>query len=272
MLYFTKKMTIVKMTIVLLLTTSSNAIADEIKTGLPQLELNTYPSLIFWSVVSLAIGYLLMKYLVTPNIKSIFNIRETSIQNDLVKAKTSSQETEKIKESIVNSQIEIKSRSQSILNDAFPHLFGFQPDRLLAKTPQDMGLTHGIAFSSSIRIDGGDVIQLKLDKKLFTAHDYETDLIKSERRKAGSRQRRDDPNIREQIFTEEATYMLTWRHFMKNGRIYFDVGIGMQDLNRTKPKGFLSTPEQQFNWHKSNKTLLACANLHFEKKFSMSRP
>lgn len=114
MLYFTKKMTIV-----LLLTTSSNAIADEVKTGLPQLELNTYPSLIFWSVVFLAIGYLLMKYLVTPNIKSIFNIRETSIQNDLVKAKTSSQETEKIKESIVNSQIEIKSRSQSILNDAF---------------------------------------------------------------------------------------------------------------------------------------------------------
>ena len=107
------------MTIVLLLTTSSNAIADEVKTGLPQLELNTYPSLIFWSVVSLAIGYLLMKYLVTPNIKSIFNIRETSIQNDLVKAKTSSQETEKIKESIINSQIEIKSRSQSILNDAF---------------------------------------------------------------------------------------------------------------------------------------------------------
>ena len=114
MLYFTKKMTIV-----LILTTSSNAIADEVKTGLPQLELNTYPSLIFWSVVFLAIGYLLMKYLVTPNIKSIFNIRETSIQNDLVKAKTSSQETEKIKESIVNSQIEIKSRSQSILNDAF---------------------------------------------------------------------------------------------------------------------------------------------------------
>ena len=38
-----------------------------------------------------------MKYLVTPNIKSILNNRETNIQNDLVKAKTSSQETEKIK-------------------------------------------------------------------------------------------------------------------------------------------------------------------------------
>ena len=70
MLYYTKKIIIL-----LFLTTSSNAIADEVKTGLPQLELNTYPSLIFWSVVSLVIGFILMKYLVTPNIKSIFNIK-----------------------------------------------------------------------------------------------------------------------------------------------------------------------------------------------------
>ena len=59
-----------------------------------------------------------MKYLVTPNIKSILNNRETNIQNDLVKAKTSSQETEKIKENIINSQAELKSRSQLIVNQA----------------------------------------------------------------------------------------------------------------------------------------------------------
>ena len=88
--------------------------ADDGKAGLPQLDFNTYPSLIFWSVVSLIIGYLLMRYLVTPNIKSILNSRETNIQNDLVKAKTSSQETEKIKENIMNSQTELKSRSQLI--------------------------------------------------------------------------------------------------------------------------------------------------------------
>ena len=92
--------------------------ADESKAGLPQLDFNTYPSLIIWSVVSLIIGYLLMKYLVTPNIKSILNNRETNIQNDLVKAKTSSQETEKIKETIINSQTELKSKSQLIVNQA----------------------------------------------------------------------------------------------------------------------------------------------------------
>ena len=92
--------------------------ADEGKAGLPQLDFNTYPSLVFWSVISLIIGYILMKYLVTPNIKSILNNRETNIQNDLVKAKTSSQETEKIKENIINSQTELKSRSQLIVNQA----------------------------------------------------------------------------------------------------------------------------------------------------------
>ena len=105
--------------VLLLLTNSSYAAkAVESKAGLPQLDFNTYPSLIFWSVVSLILGYLLMKYLVTPNIKSILNNRETNIQNDLVKAKTSSQETEKIKENIINSQTELKSRSQLIVNQA----------------------------------------------------------------------------------------------------------------------------------------------------------
>ena len=104
--------------VLLFVNTSFVAQADEAKGGLPQLDFNTYPSLVFWSVVSLFIGYVMMKYLVTPNIKSILNNRETNIQNDLVKAKTSSQETEKIKENIINSQKELKSRSQLIVNQA----------------------------------------------------------------------------------------------------------------------------------------------------------
>jgi F0F1-type ATP synthase membrane subunit b/b' len=94
------------------------AIASEAKTGLPQLDLNTYPSLMFWSIISLIIGFILMKYLVTPNIKSILNSRETNIQNDLVKAKTSNQEAEKIKQSILKNQEDIRSRSQKIISDS----------------------------------------------------------------------------------------------------------------------------------------------------------
>ena len=97
---------------------SKIAIASEAKTGLPQLDLNTYPSLMFWSIVSLIIGFILMKYLVTPNIKSILNSRETNIQNDLVKAKTSNQEAEKIKQSIIKNQEDIRSKSQKIISNS----------------------------------------------------------------------------------------------------------------------------------------------------------
>jgi F-type H+-transporting ATPase subunit b len=95
-----------------------NSFAAEAKTGLPQLDLSTYPSLMFWSITSLIIGYILMKYLITPNIKSILNSRETNIQNDLVKAKTSNQEAEKIKQSIIKSQDDIRSKSQKIIYQA----------------------------------------------------------------------------------------------------------------------------------------------------------
>jgi len=98
---------------------SSNIVhANDTKAGLPQLDLNTYPSLMFWAVTSLIIGYFLMRYLVTPNIQSIINLRETNIQNDLVKAKASNQESEKIKQSISNHQKEIKLRSQKLINEA----------------------------------------------------------------------------------------------------------------------------------------------------------
>ena len=113
MLYFTKLF----LTSIFIINVET-VIASEAKTGLPQLDLNTYPSLMFWSIISLILGFVLMKYLVTPNIKSILNSRETSIQNDLVKAKTSNQESEKLKQSIIKSQEDIKSKSQKIISDA----------------------------------------------------------------------------------------------------------------------------------------------------------
>ena len=97
---------------------SSIVHASDTKAGLPQLDLSTYPSLMFWAVISLIIGYFLMSFLVAPNIKSILNLRETNIQNDLVKAKASNQENEKIKQEIIDHQKDIKLRSQKLINEA----------------------------------------------------------------------------------------------------------------------------------------------------------
>ena len=97
---------------------SSIVHASDTKAGLPQLDLSTYPSLMFWAVISLIIGYFLMTFLVAPNIKSILNLRETNIQNDLVKAKASTQENEKIKQEIIDHQKDIKLKSQKLINEA----------------------------------------------------------------------------------------------------------------------------------------------------------
>ena len=112
MLYF------IKLFFYFTLMSSSIVHASDTKAGLPQLDLSTYPSLMFWAVISLIIGYFLMSFLVAPNIKSILNLRETNIQNDLVKAKASTQENEKIKQEIIDHQKDIKLRSQKLINEA----------------------------------------------------------------------------------------------------------------------------------------------------------
>ena len=100
----------------ILSTNSGFAYASE--KGLPQLNLETYPSLIFWSIISLLIGYILMAFIVTPSIQSIINIRETNIQNDLIKAKNSNEEAQIIKNTLSYKQEEIKLNSQNIINQA----------------------------------------------------------------------------------------------------------------------------------------------------------
>jgi len=100
----------------ILVTNSGFAYASE--KGLPQLDLETYPSLIFWSIISLLIGYVLMAFIVTPSIQSIINIRETNIQNDLIKAKNSNEEAQIIKNTLSYKQEEIKLNSQNIINQA----------------------------------------------------------------------------------------------------------------------------------------------------------
>jgi F-type H+-transporting ATPase subunit b len=97
---------------------SNSGFAYASEKGLPQLDLETYPSLIFWSIISLLIGYILMAFIVTPSIQSIINLRETNIQNDLIKAKNSNEEAQIIKNILSNKQEEIKLNSQNIINQA----------------------------------------------------------------------------------------------------------------------------------------------------------
>ena len=119
--------------VLLVLNNSKIALAAESKAGLPQLDLNTYPSLIFWSIISLIIGYVLMAFIVTPRIKSILNLRETNIQNDLLKAKASNQEAEDVNKEISANQIKIKSKSAALIKQAL-----LETKDMLAETETDI--------------------------------------------------------------------------------------------------------------------------------------
>ena len=86
--------------------------------GLPQLDFTTYPSLIFWSIISLISLYIVMSYVITPKISSVINDREQHLQNDLIKAKALKKESDDTLEK-VNAQLDqTKIDAKSIIEKA----------------------------------------------------------------------------------------------------------------------------------------------------------
>lgn len=64
--------------------------------GFPQLDFHTYPSQIFWLVITFAIMYLMMSKVVIPPIRDLVDARNAKRKSDLDKAEKLSNETHKI--------------------------------------------------------------------------------------------------------------------------------------------------------------------------------
>ena len=92
--------------------------ASEKKIGLPQLDFSTYPSLIFWSIISLTILYFVMSFIITPRISNIFNNREQNIQNNLIKAKSIKEESDLIIQKLSIEQDEARSRARKLIDES----------------------------------------------------------------------------------------------------------------------------------------------------------
>ena len=65
--------------------------------GLPQLDIATWPSQLFWLVIVFGAGYLIMAKVVTPRIGSVIEDRRTALDSDLEKARTASSDAAKIR-------------------------------------------------------------------------------------------------------------------------------------------------------------------------------
>ena len=77
---------------------SSQALAAEERgAGLPQLDVATWPSQLFWLVVLFGAGYIVMSKLVTPRIGMVLEERRNALDGNLEKARNASAEAAKIR-------------------------------------------------------------------------------------------------------------------------------------------------------------------------------
>ena len=67
------------------------------KPGLPQLDIATWSSQLFWLVVLFGVGYLVMAKIVTPRIGAVLEDRRQTVNGDLEKARNASAEAAKIR-------------------------------------------------------------------------------------------------------------------------------------------------------------------------------
>ena len=67
------------------------------ESGLPQLDIATWPSQLFWLVVLFGAGYLVMAKIVTPRIGAVLEERRQTVDGDLEKARAASVDAAKIR-------------------------------------------------------------------------------------------------------------------------------------------------------------------------------
>jgi F-type H+-transporting ATPase subunit b len=83
--------------------------------SLPQLDLATYPSQIFWLVVTFIILYLMMTKVALPRISEVMEARQARISADLEKATTMKNEAETVRAEYEKALAEARGKAQAQL-------------------------------------------------------------------------------------------------------------------------------------------------------------
>ena len=92
--------------------------ASENEKGMPQLDISTYPSLIFWLILSFGFTFLVLKFYITPKMSEILNQRKEKIDTDLFEAKKSREDAENSKLNQESSIVEAKEKAFQIISEA----------------------------------------------------------------------------------------------------------------------------------------------------------
>ena len=98
--------------IALTLSASSAYAAGDSSGGLPQLDFTTWPTQIFWLVVSFALAYVLMWRVVTPRIASVLEERHGRLDDDMQRAKQAADEAEAMRISFEKTLADARAEAQ----------------------------------------------------------------------------------------------------------------------------------------------------------------
>ena len=86
--------------------------------GLPQLDFTTWPTQIFWLVVSFALAYILMWRVALPRIGSVLEERHNRIQGDLKRAKAASENAEQARQAFEVMLAESREKASAVMREA----------------------------------------------------------------------------------------------------------------------------------------------------------
>lgn len=80
-------------------------------TGLPQLDISTWPNQLLWLAVTFTIGYVLMAKVITPRIGGVLETRRQTISDDLSRAKDADAEAKKMKQAYETALEEARAKA-----------------------------------------------------------------------------------------------------------------------------------------------------------------
>jgi F-type H+-transporting ATPase subunit b len=85
---------------------------------LPQLDIQTYPSQIFWLVVTFIVLYVIVSKVAVPRISEVLGEREERIADDLDKAETLKKEAEQVRAEYEKALTEARDKAHSATREA----------------------------------------------------------------------------------------------------------------------------------------------------------
>ena len=127
---------------------------SESSSGMPQLNFETFPNQIFWVVITLILIYLMIKFLIIPRMDNILTNRRKVIEEDLVGAENFKEKANELKNSLNNEILSAKKSSQDTLENA----------KEKAKKSLDLASNEANEMTDKIISDGEKVLEkAKLD-------------------------------------------------------------------------------------------------------------